>query len=67
MNTPTAREFINIKDKEGVGFKSMELEEAFVEFAKIHVEAALKQASYETNYDSLRDDIINAYPLDLIK
>jgi hypothetical protein len=67
---PSAEEFATEYDSmrmpSGVSYQK-EIAELMIEFAKIHVEAALKQASYETNYDSLRADIINSYPLDLIK
>lgn len=57
-----------------------EIEEIMIEFAKLHVKQALKQASEsadvifddgqcETNqaYSVDKDSILNSYPLDLIK
>lgn len=41
----TAEEFIHQKDVSGTGFKPSELEKLLVEFAKYHVEQALKEAS----------------------
>ena len=42
--------------------------EMMIEFAKLHVEAALKEASDKScNLYCEKEDILNAYPLDLIK
>ena len=43
-----------------------------IEFAKMHVEEALKQASEKSFVEyievyTIKDSILNAYPLDLIK
>jgi len=79
---PTAEEFLN----RGLYDSGFELSGAQLkiiarnarEFAKLHVEAALKVASELSNLDlandsapdkliSLPDDILNSYPLTLIK
>ena len=48
-----------------------EVERAMIEFAKMHVEAALKEASKKLNYNrdfcNVQKDILNAYPLEKIK
>jgi hypothetical protein len=38
-----------------------------IEFAKLHVEAALKSASEATLLYNFKEEIINSYPLDKIK
>jgi hypothetical protein len=52
------------------------IETAMIEFAKLHVEEALKEASERYEYDEthvsddptfLKDSILNSYPLDKIK
>ncbi len=57
------------------GCADYELKEALIDFAKIHVELALKKASEEASLTSDSDmwsnvdknSIINAYPLENIK
>ena len=72
---PTAEEFLTISDEFEV-LETKEQEEvvtkAMIEFAKLHVEAALKQAEIEgqTNWGNsqkMKDAILNAYPLTNIK
>jgi hypothetical protein len=76
-NIPTAESFYDKKDKNGL---PMSFNEKMIEFAKYHVEQALKAASQtklEANYDNTGVDeerypndkslILNAYPLTLIK
>ena len=55
---------------------SSQLEQAMVDFAKMHVEQALKEALEEAptgsstdipSYEEMKDAILNAYPLDNIK
>jgi hypothetical protein len=41
--------------------------EAMIEFAKLHVEAALKEASTKFDHYSNKDVILNSYPLENIK
>ena len=49
--------------------------EAMIEFAKMHVEAALKEALEKSEtfmdgsseFENFKNSILNAYPLDLIK
>ena len=76
--TLTADEFLEKKLKEFEVTKHTTIEGCaidvvMVEFAKLHVEAALKQASEEvyvsdhTHCEIDRDSIINCYPLELIK
>lgn len=68
----TAEEFLDSKSLT-VKIGKTEAQELLVEFAKLHVEAALKAAA-ETNYPSTKANfelvnsrILNAYPLDNIK
>jgi hypothetical protein len=42
-NLPTAKEFLN-RDESGV-FSDVDIARAMIEFAKLHVEAALKEAA----------------------
>ena len=44
-----------------------DIEKAMIEFAKLHVEAALKAAGDATLLYDFKEDIINSYPLDNIK
>lgn len=68
---PTAEEFLKSKNY----FDSDEYEDLIIEFAKLHVEAALKSASEKATYSGFNfasieideDSILNAYPLDWIK
>lgn len=67
-NIPTALEFLN-RDESGV-FNEVDITQAMIEFAKLHVEAALKAAAddySEASSDIVQESIINAYPLDKIK
>jgi hypothetical protein len=72
----TAEEFLNQKlGKTPIGI----LPEVLIEFAKLHVEAALKQAAHESEcYNKAKfpgdenwvvdiESILNAYPLENIK
>ena len=83
--TPTAEEFL--KDKTQFGtygnmYKREDVSKKMIEFARLHVEAALKEASekaetdyelgnpYDANsrYEIVdKDSILNAYPLENIK
>jgi hypothetical protein len=75
MNIPTAEEFLNEKATPPYAF----LCENIIEFAKLHVEAALKQAAHESQcYNKAKfpgdenwvvdiDSILNSYPLENIK
>ena len=65
---PTAEEFFDSV----VGYTHTEMCERAIEFAKLHVEAAIKQAEIEgqTNWGNskkMKDAILNAYPLTNIK
>jgi len=73
MNIPTAEEFLLLKDSPNTGLFWNEI---LIEFAKLHVEAALKAASKnaDTYYDHdegsnfvNESTILNAYPLTNIK
>jgi hypothetical protein len=80
MNILTAEEFLEEMDKDNDDLNSI-IERAMIEFAKTHVEAALKLASenaemeYEPDWSGEqedityinRDSILNAYPLTNIK
>ena len=68
---PTAEEFNN-----DIRYVTYSLDEKLITFAKLHVEAALKEASatdivsgksykHRTEYD--KNSILNSYPLDKIK
>ena len=73
---PTAKEFIDMNSQNG---SLIDLEKIMIEFAKLHVEMALKEASenaelkYRINDISCNDkildkkSILNAYPLTNIK
>lgn len=70
---PTARDFILAnKDR----FEKTSVDQWLIEFAKLHVEAALKAALEDSptgsstdipSYDEVEDAILNAYPLENIK
>ena len=72
----TAKEFINMNSQNG---SLIDLEKIMIEFAKLHVEAALKAASegqikkdiyMMTEYGesmNWKDSILNSYPLENIK
>jgi hypothetical protein len=86
-NLPTAEEFLKNKvyitkdDIEDVHDSLITVTNTMIEFAKLHVEAALKNASEkakmqtrnknkfdELNYNIIhKQSILNAYPLDNIK
>jgi len=73
---PTAKEFLDSKP----GVFSDPTADWMIEFAKLHVEAALKEAAYNLDseycyayssernkHDELYDSILNSYPLSNIK
>ena len=77
----TAEEFLWDK-RNGNGFHDHELPDLLIEFAKLHVEAALKEASEKAHHYHVatwkcepkgiqpevnKDSILNAYPLENIK
>ena len=77
---PTAAEFLD-RDESGV-FTKVDIVQAMIEFTKMHVEAALKEASengqafVDSNGEWISSDvtaivnknsILNSYPLDNIK
>ena len=71
---PTAEEFNN-----DIRYVTYSLDEKLITFAKLHVEAALKEASEKAKmidvgidysiilWEVNKDSIINSYPLDNIK
>ena len=70
---PTAEEFVNQYDWEN---STLDIPSVLIEFAKLHVQAALEAASENaetkpvifTNDEEIdRDSILNAYPLTNIK
>jgi hypothetical protein len=74
-NIPTAESFYDKKDKNGL---PMSFNEKMIEFAKLHVEAALTEASKTTRWKEqitmqglqvtiIKSLILNAYPLTNIK
>jgi len=73
---PTARELLNSYRKRELGLFNSDITEMMVEFAKLHVEAALLSASERAqvivNEGSSvgavsKTSILNAYPLNEIK
>jgi hypothetical protein len=71
MSVPTAEEFNN-----DIRYVTYSLDEKLITFAKLHVEAALKEASEkasvyadEGGYSEFVDEqsILNSYPLENIK
>ena len=85
MNIPTAEEFLKEKcyitkeDVEDIHDSLLNVKDAMIKFAKIHVEAALKEAflnsemrvsendTTEVTITVSKDSILNAYPLENIK
>ena len=65
---PTALEFLH-RDESGV-YSEVDITQAMIEFAKLHVTAALKAAAddySEGSSDIVHESIINAYPFSNIK
>lgn len=73
---PSAKEFIE-RDESGV-YNEVDITQAMIEFAKLHVEAALTEASKTTKWKEqitmqglqvtiIKSSILNAYPLTNIK
>lgn len=72
MNIPTAEEFLDIKfpnyEDLDNGNIWVNIEETMIEFAKLHVNAALK--TVHRNFQAPEEDLeftINSYPLENIK
>ena len=72
----TAKEFIQNYIKENNDDSFIDMEESMIEFAKLHVQAALEAATIDATTKFIpftddeevdRDSIRNAYPLDNIK
>jgi len=74
---PTAKAFYQNYIEENNHDSHVDIEEMLIEFAKLHVEAALKEAlesipclgssSDIATYEEVEDAVLNAYPLTLIK
>lgn len=67
---PTAEEFY--KQTTGCLMNHRDIKIAMIEFAKLHVEAALREAEIagQTNWGNskkMKESILNAYPLENIK
>ena len=67
---PTAEEFY--KQTTGCVMNHRDVKTAMIEFAKLHVEAALKEAEIAGqnnwgNSKKMKDSILNAYPLENVK
>lgn len=74
MSVPTARIFLQNLIEENNHDSNIDIEDALIEFAKLHVKQALESAAEKLPYDDkLNQDILvkrlilNAYPLDKIK
>ena len=71
MNIPTAEEFYFETTQCHINHR--DIKRAMVEFAKLHVQAALEAATNLTNKSGIprivdnKDSILNSYPLDNIK
>ena len=63
-NIPTAQEFLN-RDESGV-FNEVDITQTMIEFAKLHVEAALTAVGNEIIGPSA-GSVKDIYPLDIIK
>ena len=63
-NIPTAESFYDKKDKNGL---PMSFNEKMIEFAKLHVEAALNAACTSDGYEIDEESVLNSYPLTNIK
>ena len=76
---PTAEDILSKKFNElRSSFTLKDVEECMIEFAKLHVEQALKEASDKADYNTWghehiedvwidKDSILNSYPLENIK
>jgi hypothetical protein len=70
---PTAKEMVDLWQKEvlqNMGTEKADphsLENTMIDFAKLHVEAALKAAEYSTEEYDFSVEIKNSYPLENIK
>jgi len=60
----TAEEFYDMKDSNG---KPMSFNEKMIEFAKLHVAEALKQAGEKFDGEYNKYAVLTAYPLENIK
>ena len=65
--TPTAEEFLIKENLPTDILSGDDINYAMIEFAKLHVEAALKEASEDANMDSDYYQALQVYPLTNIK
>jgi hypothetical protein len=65
--TPTAEEFLKRENLPTDILSGDDINYAMIEFAKLHVEAALKEASEDANMDSDYYQALQVYPLTNIK
>ena len=65
--TPTAEEFLKRENLPTDILSGDDINYAMVAFAKLHVEAALKEASEDANMDSDYYQALQVYPLTNIK
>jgi hypothetical protein len=79
-NIPTSKIFVEFLKKKGTIFpnekEKLRAQNSFIEFAKLHVEAALEEALENSptgsstdipSYEDMKNAILNAYPLTNIK
>jgi hypothetical protein len=64
---PTAEEFLKRENLPTDILSGDDINYAMIEFAKLHVEAALKEASEDANMDSDYYQALQVYPLTNIK
>lgn len=67
----TAEQFVEFLKAKGTIFpnerEKLRAKNSFIEFAKLHVEAALNAACTSDGYEIDEESILNAYPLTNIK
>ena len=69
-NLPTAEEYLDNRTVNDPYLTRSVVQSMMIEFAKLHVQKALKKASEEVEFDDkvlIRQSILQAYPLELIK
>ena len=73
---PSVEDYLKNSHATGMAFNRKTIQEVMIEFAKIHVKAALAHALEESlwvaniegvDYDDIADSILPAYPEELIK
>ncbi len=66
----TVEDFYYKYKESNINISKIQFKNAMIEFAKLHVEAALKSAKEQANYPDINgnyDLILNVYPLSNIK